>query len=97
MGIRADMDYRSRMNETLGCRFLPPPKRGRALTATSPAAPAAFALIYLHVLWRKGMAIAAGGWRHARVERSVCAHAGEADHFGFGCFKARPRYQLGSP
>jgi hypothetical protein len=33
-----------------------------ALATTLPAAPAAFALIYLHVLWRKRMAIAASTW-----------------------------------
>ena len=88
------MDYRSRMNETLGCRFLAPPKRGRALTTTSPAAPAAFALIYLRVLWRKRMPIAASIWDGERtgLDWLVDATRVEANHFGFGCFKARPRY-----
>ena len=96
MGIRARLDYAIAMNETLGCRFLPPPKCGRALTTTPAAAPAAVALICMQVLWRQRMAIAASIWYGERTgfDRLVDATRGEADHFGFGCFKARPRYQL---
>jgi hypothetical protein len=84
------------MDKTLGCRFLPSPKRDRALPTALPAAPAAFALIYLHVFWRKRMAIAASTWYRAGAgcDRLAGVVGGEANHFGFGGSKARPRYQL---
>jgi hypothetical protein len=84
------------MDENLGCRFLPSPKRGCALPSALPAAPAAFALIYLHVFWRKRMAIAASTWYRAGAgcDRLAGVVGGEANHFGFGGSKARPRYQL---
>jgi hypothetical protein len=95
MGIRARLDYPSRMDKTLGYRFLPSPKRDRALPTALPAAPAAFALIYLHVFWRKRMAIAASTWYRAGAgcDRLTGVVGGEANHFGFGGSKARPRYQ----
>jgi hypothetical protein len=67
MGIRARLDYPSSMDENLACRFLRPPKRNCALATAVPAAPAAFALIYLHVLGRKRVAIAASTWYRAAV------------------------------
>jgi hypothetical protein len=84
------------MNETLGRPLSPRPKCSRSLSAALPTAPPTLALACLHVVRRKWMTFAARAWRHRRVERSVWAHAvgGEADHFGFGCFKAGPRYQL---
>ena len=94
MGIRARRDYPIAMNETLGCFFLPSSKRRRALATTLPAPPAAFTLICTQVLWCQRMAIAASIWCGERtgLDRRVDATCGEADHFGFGCFKARPRY-----
>jgi hypothetical protein len=76
--------------------LLPNPKRGCTLTTTLPAAPSVLSLIYPHVLWGKQMAIAAGPWYCAGVGCNPPASGavGETDHFGFGCFKARPRYQL---
>ena len=82
------------MDENLGRHFLPFPKRGGALATTLPTPPAAVARIYLHVVRRKRMAIAASTWYRAGVElsRSSRAAGREGDHFGFGCSKARPRY-----
>jgi hypothetical protein len=96
MGIRARLDLPFTHGQTLGCRFLPSPKRDRALPTALPAAPAAFALIYLHVFCRKRMAIAASTWCRAGAgcDRLTGVVGGEANHFGFGGSKARPRYQF---
>jgi hypothetical protein len=59
MGIRACPDYRIAMNETLGCRFLPSPKRGGAIATTLPAPPAAHPIVHLQVFQRERMPLAA--------------------------------------
>ena len=94
MGIRARPDYPIAINETLRYRILPSPKRSCTLTTTLPAAPPVLLLIYPHVLWGKKMTIAAHPWYRAGVGCNPPAGAavGAADHFSFGCFKARPRY-----
>jgi hypothetical protein len=73
-------------------RPLPSPKCGCSLAATLPASPATLPVVGVQVLRRKRMAFGAGVWH--RVDVMPQGVAREADHLGFGCFKARPRYQL---
>ncbi len=81
----------SSMDEDL-CRFrMSCSKFCRSLPATAAAAPAAFDFVYPQVVRRKQMALAASG-RYGRA--LAYAISGKAHDPGFGCFKARPRYQL---
>jgi hypothetical protein len=68
------------------------PEMRCALAAAQQTAPAAFAPIYLHVVWREQMAIAADPWYRAgiRCNPSAGATFGEAAHFGFGASKHAP-------
>jgi hypothetical protein len=93
------------MHRSLSRPLSPSPKRDCSLATTPPAAPSVLSLIYPHVLWGKQLAVAAGPWYRAGVGCNPPAGAalGEADHLGFGCFKARPatilcrRFELPSP
>jgi hypothetical protein len=70
---------------------MPCPKLGRALLATSAAAPAALPVVYLQVVGCQQMAFAANiGYSH-RLEDTF--HR-KTHHMSFGCFKASPRYHL---
>ena len=82
------------MHRRLSRPLLPSPKCGCSLAATLPASPATLPIVRVHVLRRKRMAFGAGVWHRVDVKRIPLAQgaAGEADHLGFGCFKARPRY-----
>jgi hypothetical protein len=71
MGIRACPDYRVAMNETLGCRFLPSPKRGGPIATTLPAPPAAHPIVHLQVCQRERMPLAARvGYTSRHLERA---------------------------
>ncbi len=94
LGIGARLAYFFSMDQNL-CR--PPlscPKFDRSLPATTAATPATFDFIYPQVVRRQHMAIAASGGYGRALAYAI---PGKAHHLGFGCFKARPRYQLGSP
>jgi hypothetical protein len=79
------------MDQNLGRYLVPPTKFGRALPATAATAPAALSLVYLQVVGREQMAIAAKvGNGHGLADTSH----GKAHHMSFGCLKARPRYQF---
>jgi hypothetical protein len=82
------------MNETLRSDLLPRPKCGRPLSAAPPAPPAALGSVYPNVLRRERMAVSARRWHLTAPGSSAGTRAvgGDADRFGFGCFKARPRY-----
>src|SRR5581483_12089675 len=79
------------MDEILCRPLVSCPKFDCSLPTTAAAAPTAFDLVYLQVVWGEQMAIAANaGYRHGLAD----AFHGKAHHLSFGCFKARPRYQL---
>jgi hypothetical protein len=74
--------------------YLPPvsgSKFGRSLLCAAAAAPAAFDFAHPQVVGRKQMAIAANS---GDVGALIHAIHRKAHHLGFGCSKARPRYQL---
>src|SRR5258708_17602751 len=83
------------MDRTLCRPLLPRSKCGRPLPATLPTAPTALVLVYVQVVWRKRMTIGASTWYRAGVWGRVLAQSagGEANDFGFGGSKARPRYR----
>lgn len=68
------------MDENLGHRFLPSPKRGGAVATTLPAAPPALSVIHLQILRREWMPLAAGGgYLAACAERVSEQPAGVAE------------------
>jgi len=70
---------------------MPRPKFGRSRPTTAATAPAAFGSVHLQVVEREQMAIAADlGYGHGLED----TFQGKAHHIGFGCSKARPRYQF---
>jgi len=79
------------MDQHLCRRLVPRPKFGRSRPTAAPAAPATFGLVYLQVVGRERMAIAADVRYRHRLEDSFQR---KAHHISFGCFKARPRYHL---
>ena len=78
------------MDQNLCRRLMQRPKFGRSLPATAAATPAALPLVYLQVVGREQMAIAANIGSGHRLADAI---HGKAHHMTFGYFKARPRYR----
>ena len=77
------------MDQNLCRRLMPGPKLGRSRPTTAAAAPATFLMVYVQIVGREQMAIAADvGYGHALGD----PFKGKTHHISFGCFKARPRY-----
>ena len=78
-------------DQNLRRRLMPRPKFGRSRPPTAATPPATVRLVYLQIVGREQMTIAAGiGYGHGRDD----TFQGKAHHISFGCFKARPRYHF---
>ena len=79
------------MDQNLCRRLVPRPKFGRSRPTAAAASPATSRSVHLQVVGREQMAVAADfRYRHGLED----TFQGKAHHLGFGCSKARPRYQF---
>lgn len=89
--IGVHLDYSHVHGSDLSRRLMPGSNLGRSHPATAAASPATFRLVYLQVVRREQMAIAAdAGYGHG-LEHTFRR---EGHDMSFGCSKARPRYQF---